>query len=90
MSLPPFNPYSTNPYGGQSQQQQASPYATNPYGTTQGGGYQASLSYNPAHQVDNRQSISQNWVDNSIGGPMNVYKTGTGATHSYSNEGILK
>lgn len=89
MSLPPFNPYGTsNPYG-QPQQQQTSPYSTNPYGTTQGGGYQSSPSYNPAHQVDNRQSISQNWVDNSAGGPMNVYKTGTGATHSYSYEGTL-
>jgi hypothetical protein len=30
--------------------------------------------------------VSQNWVDSSATGPLSVYKTETGATHSYAHE----
>lgn len=78
MSLPQYNPYGTT---------NTSNAGINPFATqTTYGGYQPSPSYNPAHQTDNRQSVSQNWVDSSATGPIAVYKTETGGTHSYAHE----
>lgn len=54
-------------------------YGTNPYP-------QNTTPYGQPQYQDHRQSISQTWAENSAGGPLNVYRSDTGATHSYSHE----